>query len=303
MKSFRQWLTMLALGTALIFSTSSAKAQPWGNSGVPGGFTYQGIFELNGTPVKDANADITITISDRAGSPIWTNTYNNVLLADGIFNMVIGGPLPFTSGMDFNSQYSLTVVVTSTSTGGVPVTLPATQLWSAPYAINAGSVNGIAASETPIAGDLFPVPLGSGYTGSAKIDPAFLPSGVGGSLKTAKDTSISGNPTLFVQGGIAANNPTGATDGIGLSAGSPQTYWADEISVPAATGTSLQIYNTLVSSTSTIILTPFALSATGVGVIAITSQGAGTFTITSSIPMGTGNSGVVTGLNYMVVNH
>ncbi len=348
MKSFRQWLTMLALGAALVFSAQSAKAQPWASSGVPSGFTYQGLFELNGSPVTDANATITITLSNKAGTALWSNTFASVPLTDGIFNMIIGdggtNPISFTASMSFNEQYDLTAVVTSASTGGAPVTLPATQLWSAPYAINSGTVNGIAASTTPVSGDLFPVPLTSDatqYSGLVKIAPSFLPpitnsllqtqsietinsikpdandnfliqggNGIAitpgangitisgsnniGSIASAateltvQDSETNGNKAFLVRGGIGANNSTGAADGTGLSAGSPQTYWADEISVPAATGTSLQIYNTLVSSTSTIILTPFALSATGVGWLAITSQGAGTFTITSSIPMGTG---------------
>ena len=116
------------------------------------------------------------------------------------------------------------------------------------------------------------------------------------------DSEINGGKALAVMGGIGAGNPTGAADGTGLSPGSTQTYWADQVAVPGVTTTSLQVYNKLVSASSTIIITPFALSA-NVGQIAITSQGAGTFTITSSSTMGTNGGGSVTGLNYLVINH
>jgi hypothetical protein len=119
---------------------------------------------------------------------------------------------------------------------------------------------------------------------------------------TAVDSEANGNTALMVQGGIGANNSSGIADGSGLNSGSPQTYWADQVSVPAATTTTIVIYNTLVSATSTILVTPVGVGAFGGG-ITVTSQGAGTFTISSKNPMGTGGGGMVTALNYMVVNH
>lgn len=118
----------------------------------------------------------------------------------------------------------------------------------------------------------------------------------------AADSEANGNTALMVQGGIGANNSSGIADGSGLNSGSPQTYWSDQVSVPAATTTTIVIYNTLVSATSTILVTPVGVGAFGGG-ITVTSQGAGTFTISSKNPMGTGGGGMVTALNYMVVNH
>jgi hypothetical protein len=260
--------------------------------------------------------------------------------------------------MNFNTPYFMQVAV-ATSNG--TVTLPPTALWSSPYAINAGTVNGLLASSVPVAGELFPVPMGTGYAGSAKMDPAFLPAGIPNSLlATADITTINGvrpdangiftitggsgititpltngitisgantvpsdiigsssssavsltvlnseangNESLLVKGGMGANNASGSADGSGLNPGSPQTYWADQVSVPAVTGTSLQIYNTLVSTNSTIIITPFELTATAAPVV-IVAQAAGTFTVSSSSIMGTNGGGSVTALNYMIVNH
>jgi hypothetical protein len=102
--------------------------------------------------------------------------------------------------------------------------------------------------------------------------------------------------------GVSGNRATGAADGTGLSSDSPQTYWAEHVSVPSTTGTSLQIFNKLVSSTSTIILTPVGANV-GAGQILISSQSAGTFTVSATGPMGTGTGGTLQALNYMVFNH
>jgi hypothetical protein len=357
MKSLRVWLTGIALGAAMMCSVPSAKAQV--QTGVPSGFTYQGVIEENGAPVT-GNVTLTISLSTTAGGTVlYIETFQNVSVVNGVFNVVIGGSTPFPATMTFNQQYFMTVVVTDAN--GM-VTLPPTALWSAPYSLNSNTVNGIGASSTPVAGELFPVPIGTGYSGSAKMDPAFLPTGgvpndilatpdiitingvdpnaqdnfnivggngitvtsgtngitISGSNSSGSDiignnsssavsltvinSETNGNDALLVRGGIGANNTNGTADGTGLSPGSPQTYWADQISVPAVTGTSLQIYNTLVSTGSTIILTPFELSAT-TAQFAIIAQGSGTFTVSSTAIMGTGGGGSVTALNYLVINH
>jgi hypothetical protein len=343
MKSLRVWLSGIALGATMIFSAPSAQAQ------VPDGFTYQGILVDNGVPVSGA-VTLDISLSDNSGHVLYSETFQNVIVSDGIFNMVLRN-FPTTT-MDFNEQYLMEVTVTN-SNG--TTSLPPTELWSAPYAINSGTVNGISASPVPIAGDLFPVPIGSGYPGSTKMDPGFLPiipnallqtpdiqtiNGVGpdignnfeisgdagitvtqgthgitingsntvGSTSTSAtqfivlNSETSGNDALIVGGGIGANNPTGAADGTGLTSGSPQTYWADQVSVPSATGASILIYNTLISSKSTIVITPVESSASAIE-IAITAQSAGTFTVSSTSTMGTSGGGTVTALNYLVINH
>lgn len=118
---------------------------------------------------------------------------------------------------------------------------------------------------------------------------------------TVSDSEANGNAALVVQGGIGANNSTGAADGTGLSAGSPQTFWADQVSVPSGTGTSIQIYNTLVNAASTIMVTAVGSSAASGGVT-VTAQAAGTFTVSSKNAMAS-SGGTVTALNYMIVNH
>jgi hypothetical protein len=194
----------LALGAALFFGTPSAQAD------VPGGFTYQGLLEENGLPLPDGTVTLTITLIDQStSSPIYTETIPSVTVAGGIFNVVIGGATaPFPAGVTFNSQYLMQVVV---STPGGLTTLAPTELWSAPYAVNAGAVNGIQASPVPVAGDLFPVPIGAGYEGTAKLDPGFLPKGIPnnllatGTIETINGISpdANGNFQLIAGTGIA----------------------------------------------------------------------------------------------------
>ncbi len=189
----------LALGAALFFGTPSAQAD------VPGGFTYQGLLEENGLPLPDGTVTLTITLIDQStSSPIYTETIPSVTVAGGIFNVVIGGATaPFPAGVTFNSQYLMQVVV---STPGGLTTLAPTELWSAPYAVNAGAVNGIQASPVPVAGDLFPVPIGEGYEGTAKLDPGFLPKGIPnnllatGTINTINGQGPDANGNFVIQG-------------------------------------------------------------------------------------------------------
>jgi hypothetical protein len=315
---------------------------------VPKGFTYQGMLEDGGVPVSGI-ISLVVSLSDKSGNVLYTEPFQNVTVSEGLFAVVIGGSTPFPSTMTFNEQYFLTMVVT---TSGSTITLPPTPLWDAPYAINAGTVNGFSVSPTPIAGDLFPVPTGTGYTGALKIDPGFLPlipnsllatpditqineigpnttgnfniiagSGItitpvfngitvnasnvvgNSSLSTISftvlDSEANGNAALLVRGGIGANNTDGTVDGSGLNAASPQTYWADRVPVPVTTGTSLQIFNTLISANSTIVITPLEPSASAAP-LAITAVSAGAFTVSSTAIMGNGN---ITAIDYLIINH
>ena len=195
------WLTIIILGAVLFFGFSPVQAQ------VPRGFTYQGFLEENGAPVS-GNVTLNISILDQANNQLFTEALPNVAVTAGIFNVVIGGTLPFPSTMDFNSQYSMQVEVT-TSSGSA--TLPSVVLYAVPYAINSTTVNGIQASTVPVAGELFPVPIGTGYTGSAKIDPAFLPSGIPNSLLETPDITTINAITPSASGNFQINAGNGIT--------------------------------------------------------------------------------------------
>ncbi len=383
MKSLRSWFKYLVLGVTLVAGAGKINAQPGVN-----GITYQGRLENNGQPY---NGNVVMDISFRDATnttTLWTQHFPDVPISDGVFNVVLGSPFP--SNMKFDRQYAIQVVINGSTT------LPPNLLWSAPYALNSMRAAGMDISSVPVAGCLFPVPVGTGYSGTAKLDPAFLPAipnsllqtpatttinGIGGDANgnlqlvggnnitvvngpgnkitidgpqpssitqvtagsglqgggtsgdivlsvapggitssmlssplqigssssastalTVLTSETSGGSALMVGGGMGANNPTGSADGTGLSPGSPQTYWADQVSVPAVTTTSLVVYNSLVTATSTIILTPFAITP-AVSPIVITAQTSGSFTVGSSTNMGTSGGGSVTALNYVIVNH
>jgi hypothetical protein len=125
------------------------------------------------------------------------------------------------SALDFNEQYTLQVVVTDGS--GNTTSLPSTQLWSSPYALNTNTVNGLSASSVPVAGDLFPVPLqGGSYTGTAKVDPAFLPAGIPNNLLATQDITTINNIAPNSNGDFQITGGTGivitaGTNGITIS--------------------------------------------------------------------------------------
>ncbi len=181
--SHRSWLMGLACGTALFFGSPSAKAQ------VPGAFTYQGLLAENGqTLTGTQNITFTISFADQGKNVLYTETLQNQPVVDGVFNLLIGGQsFPFT-GLTFNEPYFMTVVVATTN--GDNTTIGPVAIESAPYALNAGTVNGLQASPVPVAGELFPVPIGTGYGGAAKIDPAFLPTIPNNQLQTPAITTI-----------------------------------------------------------------------------------------------------------------
>jgi hypothetical protein len=189
MRAFRGSLVGITFSAAMIFCALLAKAQ------VPNGFTYEGLLEENGTPVNQP-VSLAISLSDKGGTVLYTETFQNVPVTNGVFNVVIGDSIPFPNTLTFNEQYYLQVVVNGSTTIGP------TAIWDAPYAINAGTVNGLQASPVPADGDLFPIPLGTGYTGTEKLDPAFLP-------------SITGDGTLDNSGFLAIHSYGGGAHDFG----------------------------------------------------------------------------------------
>ncbi len=210
MKGIWSAIGRLAVVAALVLGI----AVPAIRAQVPSGFSYQGILEDNGTPITSGNVTMVVVLMDVNNAPLYTETLQNVIVTNGIFNVVIGGTAsPFPSTMTFDEQYLMQVEV-ETSNG--TKTFPPTPLWSAPFALNAGTVGGIGASLVPTSGKLFPVPIGSGYTGTARIDPAFLPPGAIGSwLAIGGGTMFGniamGNNSITGANGISASVFTGGT--------------------------------------------------------------------------------------------
>ncbi|HYM20945.1 MAG TPA: hypothetical protein VEW28_08070 [Candidatus Kapabacteria bacterium] len=143
------FLSILALGTA--------------NAQVPRSISYQGLLMKNGTPVNAA-ANLKINIYDAAGTVLYTESFNQVQITNGIFNVAIGQANPLPGNLKFDQQYFLGVEVDNT--GEVQ---PRTPFSAAPYALNAQTVGGVGVSTTPQPGMLFP--LGSNGKFPASVLP------------------------------------------------------------------------------------------------------------------------------------
>ncbi|MEO6938834.1 MAG: hypothetical protein ABI444_01640, partial [Candidatus Kapaibacterium sp.] len=161
MSSRRSWLMGLALGAFIsIQGLPAANAQ----SGVPRFISYQGQLTDGTKPVEGLHS-FKVTYYDASGATLYSETFTNHSVKNGTFGLMLGSGGPgFPASMSFNEQYFIGVAIDDG-----PELSPRTQLQSAPFAINAGSVNGISASTTPTPGMLLPLDA------TAHIDPRVLP--------------------------------------------------------------------------------------------------------------------------------
>ena len=221
MTSRRSWLLGLALGAALSFGSPSAYAQ------VPRSISYQGLV-LNGITPLSGSHSIVINYYDGA-ILLGSETFPTVTFVNGVFNIILGSALGgFPPNFTFANQYSMTVSIDGSAQ------LPATFMESAPYALNAQTVGGLAVSATPVNGSLFPIPLNSKGHISTSILPLATINGVSGAASVTGDTTnidlvgASGititpnaNHTITIAG-PAASNITSVLAGAGLqNVGSP----------------------------------------------------------------------------------
>jgi hypothetical protein len=150
-----------------------------------------------------------------------------------------------------------------------------------------------------VAGSMLAPALGSHSFSDLDVGDANDPTQV----LTVTNKESNGSSALIVDGGIAAGNPTGAADGTGLTALSKQVLWADQVTVPSGTAATMTVYNALVSSTSTIVLTPVYSGAGTIVPLSVSGVAAGQFTVNAPTALGTGGGGSVSAINYIVVNH
>jgi len=110
---------------------SSAAAQ------VPKLISYQGrLSDSFGSPINGTrNITFNLYTTQTGGSPIWTETQNNVPISNGLYNVMLGSVNPFPPSVDFSQQYWLGVTVE-----GTPEMTPRYKLGSSPYALNLSSL-------------------------------------------------------------------------------------------------------------------------------------------------------------------
>ena len=152
-------------GTVEVKRTHSHIIKPARTLVVPWHINYQGyLTDDAGNPINDT-LSMTFGIWDDpgVGSELW-NENGNVVVEEGLFNVVLGSTTPIPSnvfGAGLSRWLELTVVAQTLS--------PRTEITSVGYAYrsvkadsadDAGMVDGFDASATPGAGDLFPLSAG-----------------------------------------------------------------------------------------------------------------------------------------------
>lgn len=100
---------------------------------VPRTISYQGrLSDASGLPISGTrNITFSLYTTATGGSPIWTETHNNVPISNGLYNVMLGSVNPFPPNVDFSQQYWLGVQI-----GIDPELTPRYQLGATPYALN-----------------------------------------------------------------------------------------------------------------------------------------------------------------------
>ena len=132
MYSHQTQITLSSILVIAILATGAALAQ------IPKTVGFQGILtDAGGDPVADGSYDLAFKIYDAAsgGSELWTETHSGVTVAGGILDVILGSMTPLN--LAFDQQYWVGVTV-----GANPELSPRMPLTSAPYALNAGKING-----------------------------------------------------------------------------------------------------------------------------------------------------------------
>ena len=99
--------------------------------------SYQGrLTDASGSPINGTrNITFKLYTTQTGGSPIWTETQNNVPISNGLYSVMLGSVSAFPPSVDFSQQYWLGVTVE-----GTPEMTPRYQLGSSPYALNLASL-------------------------------------------------------------------------------------------------------------------------------------------------------------------
>ncbi len=163
------FLRKLAAGVALVTLISVSQNPSIALAQVARTFSYQGEL-LDGTAPATGFHTITASYYDAGGTVLYSETFNNVAVKNGIFSMMLGSANPgFPASMTFQEQYFVGI-----SIDGKPELAPRTMLSAVPYSLNANAVDGIEASAIPTAGKLLPL------DSTGHFDPRVLPATSGG---------------------------------------------------------------------------------------------------------------------------
>ncbi len=181
----------------LVFATavSCLLAAASGRAQAPKTLSYQGVLtDVAGVPVADGDYTLAFKIyaQESGGSPLWLET-QNVTVAGGVFNAILGNTIPMT--LAFDTPYWITIAINAG-----PDMAPRTPLTPAPYSFRAHSVTDSAVVASSLANGAVVRSLG-GLTDNISVR------GEGGiAVTTAGDT-------LVVDGGSVGPDPVWAING------------------------------------------------------------------------------------------
>jgi hypothetical protein len=131
---------------------------------IPRSISYQGLLEKNAKPVT-GSVDLRVKIYDAAGQTLYDEFFNQVNVANGIYDVLIGGKAGILPpSLKFDEQYYMGVEVNNS--GEI---IPRTPLVSVPYSFNSQTVGGFGVSSIPKPGMLLPLDI------SGKLPRSVLP--------------------------------------------------------------------------------------------------------------------------------
>ena len=117
-------ILMVLMAVAVAFGQSSEN------------INYQGrLTDPTGNPVPDDNYQLTFTIYDETGGPLWTSGIQTVQVTNGLFNHLLGSSVPIP-----NSVFDQATLYLGIKVGEDPEISPRTLLTSSPYSVVAGRV-------------------------------------------------------------------------------------------------------------------------------------------------------------------
>jgi len=128
---------------------------------VPSTVGFEGFLaDAGGQPLPNGTYTLTFRAYDVAtgGSVLWTEQQNSVQVTNGLYSVVLGASVPFTSNTFSGNRWVGVTVNTGTEIS------PRTQVSSVPFALNAESANKIGGGATAGIIALFDGPCPSGWT-------------------------------------------------------------------------------------------------------------------------------------------
>jgi hypothetical protein len=135
----KQWGTLLLAMVCLLAFTLSSSA----TIKIPKKMNYQGyLTDTGGTPIT-GNKNLRFRLYDAAGTATnWNETHSNVIITNGIFNVVLGAgnPAPYMINETFRKPYTLQIEVDHTGSGAWETMTPRHLLSNAAFAMAARKV-------------------------------------------------------------------------------------------------------------------------------------------------------------------